>query len=185
MKSRKIKQVSSVKEGLANLGLDWQYNPKTRGAFNISTGEKLSRRQFDKTVGLLKQQGFTSFEEKASKRKAEGLKGLRQYKHPKIKNAYSISFDSKEAMLKWADSFKSNDYSIISLILKGKVVSTYQGASPDTTVIRSAHGIKADPKLLRGIYEEGKYGRPINPERDFARIDKRTVIIRKNGLSPH
>ncbi len=39
---------------------------KTRGFVNVSTGARISRRQFDKNYGKLKKQGFVSYERKAA-----------------------------------------------------------------------------------------------------------------------
>lgn len=57
---------------LAQLGPGWRYDRKTRGYLS-DTGERLSRRQADKRYGLLKQQGYGSYEEKAAARQAKGI----------------------------------------------------------------------------------------------------------------
>jgi len=70
--------MSSVKQALEKLGSGWKYDSKTRGATNLETGEKISRRQLDKNYGLLSSQGFTSYEQKAKSRPAP-VKGTPEY----------------------------------------------------------------------------------------------------------
>lgn len=55
-------------------GKSFQYDPKTRGAFNVANPtEKLSRRKLDTALGKLQKQGFSSYEEKAKSRKQAGI----------------------------------------------------------------------------------------------------------------
>lgn len=60
-------------------GHGWVYDARTRGAFNVVTQERISRRQLEKLPsGRLAEEGFTSFEAKAKARRAAGLTGYRQ-----------------------------------------------------------------------------------------------------------
>ncbi len=86
----------------------WAYDKNTRGVFNAE-GQKLSRRQFDKTYGLLSQQGFSGFEEKAKTRNSFRLTGFKS--PPNFPNYFERSFLSRAEML---------DY--VSLIPNGKFV---------------------------------------------------------------
>lgn len=55
-------------------GKTFEYDPKTRGAFNVANpSEKLSRRKLDLALGKLQKQGFKSYEEKAKTRKSQGI----------------------------------------------------------------------------------------------------------------
>jgi hypothetical protein len=51
----------------------WQYQPRTRSWVNPATGERLSRRQYDRRYGRLAAQGFRSPEAQAAARRAAGL----------------------------------------------------------------------------------------------------------------
>jgi hypothetical protein len=102
---------------------DWTYNKKTRGfesarfipnpaAASLGIkgadkhGAKISRRQFDKNFGLLKKQGFESFEQKAKVRKQTGLTG---FKSKGKFAAYPMrKFTSREAMLLWLEQYSGN-----------------------------------------------------------------------------
>lgn len=53
---------------------------KERQFYNPTTGELLSRRQFDKQYGTLKAQGYTSYEAKAKNRKGTISTGKPKYK---------------------------------------------------------------------------------------------------------
>jgi hypothetical protein len=60
-------------------GHGWVYDARTRGAFNIVTQERVSRRQLEKLPGgALAREGFRSYEAKAKARRAQGLSGARQ-----------------------------------------------------------------------------------------------------------
>jgi Lhr-like helicase len=92
------------------IGQDWHYDPKTRGIKNTATGEKLSRRQFDKRYGLLKEQGYQSFEQKGKARKEVGLD---QYwkKVSGAKRLYYKRFKSIEQAREYAKTLP-NDYKV-------------------------------------------------------------------------
>jgi len=55
-------------------GKSYQYDRKTRGAYNVANpSDKLSRRKLDLALGKLQKQGFSSYEEKAKARKEAGI----------------------------------------------------------------------------------------------------------------
>lgn len=55
-------------------GKSYQFDPKTRGAFNVANpDDKLSRRKLETSLGVLSKQGFKSYEEKARVRKEQGI----------------------------------------------------------------------------------------------------------------
>ena len=97
------KQLSgSISRGLTRLererGKGWEYDKKTRGVVNVNTGERLSRRQFDKTYGLLKEQGFRGFEEKRDYRKEQKIPKTMKSKH-NFSGFPQNTFESREEML--------------------------------------------------------------------------------------
>jgi hypothetical protein len=70
--------MAAPREAVRHLGPGWIYDPRTRGARNLATGDRISRRQLDRRYGALATEQFTSYERKAKARAASGLKGFRQ-----------------------------------------------------------------------------------------------------------
>lgn len=111
-KTAKPKAPTSVTKSIQNikkeLGKEWEYNPKTRGAINTKTGEKISRYKRENAYGLLKAQGFKSFAEKAKVRKAAGIRDFKTIKG--FPNYAEKSFNSRDDLIKWLELNKNSGY---------------------------------------------------------------------------
>jgi Lhr-like helicase len=153
------------------IGVDWHYDTKTRGIKNTATGEKLSRRQFDKTYGLLKEQGYTSFEEKGKKRKALGLD---QYwkKKPETKRLYYKRFKTIEDARQYA-ALLPKDYKIY-IQLYGELINPKYGSNTG-----AKNGYVTTGQMEISVFVNGGYGWDFTsrPFKEVAKI-KHVDLIR-------
>ena len=114
VKQAKPERVSSVTKSIENIqrafnDKNWTYDPKTRGAINTKTGERISRRARDQNYGLLAQQGFKSYETKKEYRKEQGLSGFKMIKG--FPNYSERSFDSREKLINFLQKNKQSKQS--------------------------------------------------------------------------
>ena len=174
---------------------DWTYNKKTRGfessryivnsesarlglRANDKHGAKISRRQFDKNFGLLKKQGFTSFEEKAKVRKQTGLTG---FKSKGKFAAYPMRrFNSRLEMFTWLEAYGGNK--TFRLILHGKETGNrYTEAGQEKIWIHADMLAPMNAKDFIEFYYPDDFEQKLQPETIDAWV---LVVYPANGEKP-
>lgn len=90
--------MATPKQAVLQLGPNWRYDPRTRGARNIKSGATVSRRQLEKRYGRLQEEGYTSFEAKAKARAAQRLTGFREEKTGKFGRTFNTLAEAQRAI---------------------------------------------------------------------------------------
>ena len=124
----------------------FQYDPKTRGAFNPTTGEVLSRKAVE-TPRIAREMGFqvttSIYERKAGKRKAEGLAPL-----PRRLKVHYAGYSNQRIEL-----IGQTRYKAVSLSHTVQIVAVIAARYPNAEVYIKAYGRSVQDKY------RGRYGR--------------------------
>jgi hypothetical protein len=186
---------SSVDKGFERLKREtgdknWAYNSKTRGFDYVGSGEpkklpegakldaktgkiSLSRRQFDKNYGLLKAQGFKSFEEKAVENKRSGLYGFK--KIPAFTNLKQREFKTREAMLDFLKDMPDGKY-VFRVVLTGTPNNKdkYKQNDSGETSIYANQLAPMSASVLFAVYDPEKMESNLSSVTKWALIAQRT-----------
>ena len=177
-----LKKPSAAERGLKRLNAEtsegvWHYDKKTRGVYNDKTHEKISRRQFDKNYGLLKEEGFKGFKQKADFNKKAGLTGFK--KVPGFQGVKEKTFKTRQGMLNALNAMGGDNGYIFRVKLSGESADDrYKNNGRDSLDHAYAEALAASsPDVLYDDYSNY----PDDAEKKFASVSHWTLVARKRS----
>jgi len=137
---------SKYEKEAQQLGAGWHYDAKQRGIYNAKKGLIISRRQFDKYYGLLKKQGFKSFEEKRDTRKKQGV--TKRWRQSKAHGGhYQAKFTTSSELISFLESEKLGNRSYM-IYQTGMIIEGVSGSTKSS--------ISTRPLISKGFANEGE-----------------------------